>query len=64
MSTKERMKAFFYFMLNATKKALAIDCDVVLATSTDNAYKFGKEQYSLEVTVEKYMRIFDKLFKL
>jgi len=34
MSTKERMKAFFYFMLNATKKALAIDCDVVLATST------------------------------
>lgn len=34
MSTKERMKTFIHFMLNATKKALTIDCDVVLATST------------------------------
>lgn len=34
MGTKERMKAFIHFMRNSTKKALTIDCDVVLATST------------------------------
>ena len=34
MGTKERMEAFIHFMRNSTKKALTIDCDVVLATST------------------------------
>ena len=34
MDTKGRMKAFIHFMRNSTKKALTIDCDVVLATST------------------------------
>ena len=34
MGTRERMKAFISFMWNSTRKALSLDCDVVLATST------------------------------
>ena len=34
MGFKERMKAFISFMQNSKKKALSLDCDVVLATST------------------------------
>lgn len=34
MGIKQRMKAFIRFMRNATNKALSIDCDIMLATST------------------------------
>ena len=31
----------------------------LLKEQGENAYKLGKEQYSLEVAVDKYMKIFD-----
>lgn len=34
MGFSERMKSFIRFMVKSTKKALEIDCDIVLATST------------------------------
>lgn len=34
MGFKERIKVFFYFLKESSKKALKIECDVVLATST------------------------------
>lgn len=34
MGFKDRIKAFFYFLKESSKKALKIDCDIVLATST------------------------------
>lgn len=34
MVFKDRIKAFYYFLKESSKKALKIDCDIVLATST------------------------------
>ena len=45
----EAAKAFVDYMSN----------DALLKEQGENAYKLGKEQFSLEVAVEKYMRIFE-----
>ena len=47
----ETAKAFVDYMTN----------DELLKEQGENAFKLGKEQYSLEVAVEKYMKIFDSI---
>ena len=47
--TDEAAKAFVDYMAN----------EELLKEQGENAYKLGKEQYSLEVAVDKYMKIFD-----
>lgn len=49
----EAAKAFVDYMAN----------DALLKEQGENAYKLGKEQFSLEVAVEKYMGIFDRIMK-
>ena len=47
----EAAKAFVDYMTN----------DALLKEQGENAFNLGKEQFSLEVAVEKYMRIFDEI---
>lgn len=47
----EAAKAFVEYMTN----------DDLLKLQGENAFKLGKEQFSLEVAVEKYMRIFNSI---
>lgn len=49
----EAAKAFVDYMMN----------DELLKVQGENAFKLGKEQFSLEVAVDKYMGIFDKIVK-
>ena len=49
----EAAKAFVDYMSN----------DALLKEQGENAYKLGKEQYSLEVAVDKYMGIFENIMK-
>lgn len=49
----EAAKAFVDYMTN----------DELLKVQGENAFKLGKEQFSLEVAVDKYMSVFDKIMK-
>ena len=49
----EAAKAFVEYMMN----------DELLKVQGENAFKLGKVQYSLEVAVDKYMGIFDRIMK-
>ena len=49
--SEEAAKAFVDYMTN----------DTLLKEQGENAFKLAKEQYSLEIAVEKYMGIFDKI---
>lgn len=53
MVSDEAAKAFVDYMAN----------EELLKEQGENAYKLGKEQYSLEVAVDKYMKIFDGIMK-